>query len=365
MPHPLTESRRPRFAVLALLAGLLGLALWAGPAGPVQAQDLAQDLAQDQAQHLAQDYNRPRPQDAPWSTPAPSPAEAFRGVSGQGEVKGQAARPAPAPAAPQTEAPATAEQPPATPGNLDLLDQGEFAAAAGRFEEAERLWRKALAQRPDWPEVKRRLTELPARRAGFRPQLVEQNERREARLALVQGISDFNERRYPQAEANILAYLRVFPGDEEALYYLDLTRAQGRAVGVGRLKVFCAPEAQVLVDGRPVGQTPLSLPAQPGLRRVEVRAHGGGQGQEVRVPPGGEAQVSFTLLGGFLAVNAQPWGEVLLDGKAVGQTPLTLENLVLGPHTVTVRNPAYPPQSQRVILPLGDTVSVQFNLEGR
>jgi hypothetical protein len=316
---------------------------------------------------VAQDYSAPRPQDAPWAAPAPQaapasqaapaqptaqappPAEAFRGARGQGEHN----------------ASETAEQPPPTPAGLDLLDQGEFAAAAGRFEEAERIWRKALAQRPDWPEVKRRLAELPARRASFRPQLNEQNERREARLALVQGITDFNERRYRQAEANILAFLRVFPGDEEALYYLDLTRAQGQAVGVGRLKVFCSPEAQVLVDGRTVGQTPLSLPAAPGVRRVEVRAHGGSQGQEVRVPPGGEAQVSFTLLGGFLAVNAQPWAEVLLDGRPAGQTPITLENLVLGPHTVTVRNPAFPEQSQRVVLPLGETVSLQFNLEGR
>lgn len=349
MFRALVAPRKPRAAALAL--ALLGLCLLAGPA---QAQ--------------AQDYTAPRPQDAPWAgaptAPAQPPADAFRGARGQGELPGREQAPRPA-AAPREAAPDAAEQPPSTPAGLDPLDQGEFAAAAGRFDEAERIWRKALAQRPDWPEVKRRLAELPARRASFRPQLAEQHERREARLALVQGISDFNQRRYREAEANILAFLRVFPEDEEALYYLDLARAQGQAVGVGRLKVFCLPEAQVLLDGRPVGQTPLSLPAAPGVRRVQVRAHGGGQAQEVRVPAGGEAQVSFTLLGGFLAVNAEPWAEVFLDGKPAGQTPVTLENLVLGPHTVTVRNPAFPEQSQRVVLPLGETVSVQFNLEGR
>jgi hypothetical protein len=346
----------------------LALALLAGPASQA-------------APAWAQDYTAPRPQDAPWAGPgrapqvapasqapqasqAAPPLEAFGGARGEGSLVSQERAPRPA-GGDQESLPVAGEQPPATPAGLDLLDQGEFAAAAGRFEEAERIWRKALAQRPDWPEVKRRLAELPARRANFRPQLTEQHERREARLALVQGISDFNARRYREAEANILAFLRVFPEDAEGLYYLDLARAQGQAVGVGRLKVFCAPEAQVLLDGRPVGQTPLSLPAAPGVRRVEVRAHGGGQGQEVRVPAGGEAQVSFTLLGGFLAVNAQPWGQVYLDGKQVGQTPITLENLVLGPHTVTVRNPELPEQSQRVVLPLGETVSVQFNLEGR
>ncbi len=350
----------PRYARLrrntrrlgGLLMGLtLGAALTLAAPGPAQAQSGRGG------------YVAPSPQDAPWATPArpatpaaSTPAEAFRGA------RGQAAQ---APAAPAPAAPPAAPAASVALAGSDLLDRGEFAAASGRFDEAERLWRQALAQRPDWTTVKQRLAELPSRRVSFRPELEQQERRRQARLAMVQGVTDFNARRYGEARRNFQHFLEVFPDDAEALYYLDLAKAQGGGVGPGRLKVVCSPEAQVYLDGRPVGRTPLILPAPPGSHRVEVRAHGGAQSREVTMPAGGEAGVSFTLLGGFLAVNARPWAEVVLDGKPVGNTPLTLENLVLGPHQVKARRPGYPEQVQEVTLTAGQTAKAQFILEGR
>jgi len=55
------------------------------------------------------------------------------------------------------------------------------------------------------------------------------------------------------------------------------------------------------------------------------------------------------LAKGAVNLAISPWGQVEVDGAAVGTAPpLTRLDLTQGTHTITVRNEDFPPFTQRV-----------------
>ena len=70
---------------------------------------------------------------------------------------------------------------------------------------------------------------------------------------------------------------------------------------------------------------------------------------------------------GQMQVVVKPWGEVTVDGRPVGTTPLDRLTLSAGMHAVTVRHPLYEPWEGRVTIRAGQTerVVVDFPAEGR
>jgi serine/threonine-protein kinase len=70
---------------------------------------------------------------------------------------------------------------------------------------------------------------------------------------------------------------------------------------------------------------------------------------------------------GTLQVVVKPWGEVTVDGRLVGTTPLDRLNLPSGTHVITVRHPLYEPWEGRVSVRAGQTerVVVDFPAAGR
>ena len=70
---------------------------------------------------------------------------------------------------------------------------------------------------------------------------------------------------------------------------------------------------------------------------------------------------------GLLQMVVKPWGEVYLDGRSVGTTPLDRLSLPSGTHTLTVRHPLYEPFEGRVTIRAGQTerVVVDFPAQGR
>jgi hypothetical protein len=55
--------------------------------------------------------------------------------------------------------------------------------------------------------------------------------------------------------------------------------------------------------------------------------------------PGAIGSVNVTIPPGRLSVNAQPWAEVFLDSKQVGETPLANLSVPLGEHEIVFRHP--------------------------
>ncbi len=175
--------------------------------------------------------------------------------------------------------------------------------------------------------------------------------RRQARLDYVQGQDEFNAGNYQRAAELFARYLKVFPDDPQARRRLERARSLATRRHLGILEVVSQPTAQVWLDGRPVGHTPLRLPAvAAGEHLLEVRAFGASKRLRLQVRPAATLTVRFTLVGGALNVVSRPWAEVWVDGRPVGHSPLVLEGLTVGPVTVTVRRPGYREQTRLVIL---------------
>ena len=64
----------------------------------------------------------------------------------------------------------------------------------------------------------------------------------------------------------------------------------------------------------------------------------------------------------MLQVAVKPWGEVSVDGKVVGTTPLDRITLGAGAHLVRVKNPAFEPWEGRVVVRPGQTERLLVDL---
>jgi hypothetical protein len=84
--------------------------------------------------------------------------------------------------------------------------------------------------------------------------------------------------------------------------------------------------------------------------------------QSVVVQPGHATFLSMNLPSGYLSLNAQPWSEVLIDGKSVGETPIGNIELPIGPHRVVFRHPAHGEQTRTIVLAAGATMRVSVDL---
>lgn len=111
-----------------------------------------------------------------------------------------------------------------------------------------------------------------------------------------------------------------------------------------------APPASALAAGRPLPST--GGPFIPGKPRPDSSA--AASASAAAVDPAAP---------GSLQVLVQPWGDVSVDGKAVGTTPLSAIQLAPGPHSVVVKNAELgATRSASVVIKPGQTSSVRFDL---
>lgn len=140
--------------------------------------------------------------------------------------------------------------------------------------------------------------------------------------------------------------------------------------GTGTLSVNSMPSgAQVLIEGRVVGNTPLNIVLRPGRVDVELRL-GGYQPfrTSVQLRPGETAVVNANLTpvvqNGLLQINSNPQGaQVLLNGRVVGNTPLNL-TVQPGRYDIELRLGGYQGFRTSVTVGSGQTVPVNANLQG-
>lgn len=119
----------------------------------------------------------------------------------------------------------------------------------------------------------------------------------------------------------------------------------------GTLRVV-GPDAKVILDGKEVGPTPYEAQIDIGTHQVEVRGADGERRLERRVTLRPGARVELEARPGpkaaALRVASRPPGaEVLVDGRAVGQTPLE-RPLPLGAHRLALRLEGYRVHEQDV-----------------
>jgi hypothetical protein len=102
--------------------------------------------------------------------------------------------------------------------------------------------------------------------------------------------------------------------------------------------------AQVVIDGQPMGLTPLTMTLPAGTHRVDFKYRGKTRTMDIVVTQGGRAKELIDWAPkttGRLQVNSEPAGaRVLVDNVSRGATPLTLEDLPLGTHNVVIESTA-------------------------
>jgi hypothetical protein len=122
------------------------------------------------------------------------------------------------------------------------------------------------------------------------------------------------------------------------------------AAATGSIRIETTPVgAEVTVDGRPSGVTPLTLTLAPATYAVEVKAGAQQRSLRIEVAPGTsvvqhlEMPVTAGAVAaatGSLHVQTEPAGQMVsIAGTERGISPLTVDNLPPGQHTITVRGP--------------------------
>ena len=133
------------------------------------------------------------------------------------------------------------------------------------------------------------------------------------------------------------------------------------------LRVLSTPEgATVWIDGEERGPAPLTVEdLPPGVHIVEGRAEGYRSAErEVTAEP--ERQVTIRLQLEHIPTTASirvtstiSAAEVLLDGRPLGRTPFTAEELEPGEHNLVVRAPGHHDWEHRFVVAAGEQLDVQ------
>lgn len=136
---------------------------------------------------------------------------------------------------------------------------------------------------------------------------------------------------------------------------LAVSLAGGGQFASGYLAVTSAIPLQILENGTLLGSTdtPRLLMAA-GRHDLEFAnvALGFSASHSVQITPGQTAAVALEIPRGTLHVNALPWAEVFIDGRAAGETPLGNLSLPLGSHEIVFRHPELGERRRTVVIGL-------------
>ncbi len=125
---------------------------------------------------------------------------------------------------------------------------------------------------------------------------------------------------------------------------------------------------QVFEEGRLVGTTEadrIMLPV--GTHRLDVvsEALGYRSRHEVAIRTGQTSTLRLEMPTGALALNAQPWAEVWVDGERVGETPIGNLTRTIGPHEVVFRHPDLGEKKTTVVVTLKEPARVGVDLRSK
>jgi hypothetical protein len=129
-----------------------------------------------------------------------------------------------------------------------------------------------------------------------------------------------------------------------------LGRAAGGS-GTGTIRISSPIPLQVLDGARVLGSVPgADLQLEAGRHEIELvnDALGYRSRQAVEVEPGQGVTIHVAPPHGLVTIDASPWADVTLDGKAIGRTPLGPLPLALGEHVIAFTHPTGGSDRQRV-----------------
>lgn len=123
--------------------------------------------------------------------------------------------------------------------------------------------------------------------------------------------------------------------------------------------------AEVLVDGTRAGVTPVSLDLEAGTHAVELRLKGAKKSQTIDVARGQTLAVNVDWkarrYGSLNATSVPNGAKVVVDGRERGKTPLVLDDLTVGAHSVVLESPEGAVR-RRVVIAEGKTEALNESI---
>lgn len=124
------------------------------------------------------------------------------------------------------------------------------------------------------------------------------------------------------------------------------------SVSAGWLAVASPFEVQVIERGEVIGTSAsprFMVPAGTHETDFVNAALGYSEHRRIEVGQGGTATIKIDARAPISA-NARPWAEVLVDGRAVGQTPIANLAVALGAHQIIFRHPELGERQQNIVV---------------
>lgn len=167
--------------------------------------------------------------------------------------------------------------------------------------------------------------------------------------------------------------LFVLDGFENASMSVDVRRARetftATLTALARLELTAPADglstgADVLIDGQQVGTLPFTGHLRRGRHELRVTKSGfQDYSQWIEVRAGETRAQTITLVparvaGSMLVAGDVPGAEVFVDGTPRGNSPVVVDDLDPGPHSVEIRAQGLPPFSQTVAVQGGQRITV-------
>jgi cation transport regulator ChaB len=140
--------------------------------------------------------------------------------------------------------------------------------------------------------------------------------------------------------SSVTQQVTIEPGVRASLV-VPMTPPQGVPVS-GWVSVVAPSEVQVYEDGRLLGSSQsdrIMVSAGPHTLEIVSEPLGYRVKRTITVVPGKVSPVRLEWPNGSLALNAQPWAEVWVNGKPLGETPIGGVEVPIGIHEVIFRHP--------------------------
>ena len=158
--------------------------------------------------------------------------------------------------------------------------------------------------------------------------------------------------------------IRIEPGSAASLV-VPMPPADAAGVASGWLAISSPAPLDILEDGVVIGTTrspQVLLPAGSHALHLVNEALGFDQPQQVQVEVGKVARISLELPQSLVHVNALPWAQVFIDGKAVGETPIGNLPVTIGTHEVLFRHPDLGEKRLTTVVKAGEAARLSVDM---
>jgi len=137
----------------------------------------------------------------------------------------------------------------------------------------------------------------------------------------------------------------------------------------GKLMVECSPWADVYIDQEKLDTTPLEKPISLPYGEYELKlTHPDYPQYTTRININSEklsfVKVKLDTLFGYLQCEVFPWGEIFVNGKSYGQTPLSSPiRLAPGTYNLVIKNLRLNPYSETIRIQRNNTLTIKYKFE--